>query len=221
MKIIDNPIQRREQNHGRYGFGIIQWLKSEIEKIGRKTREILTINGMHHPRADVQRLYVERKNGVRGLLEVWSVYQQAVLGLSEYIESENSRLIQIVKLIDSLKKKYSLLKEASKIQNKYMLKNNNGMKMTDELTKRMQVETLEEIKRKPLHGQFLRNMEKAGISKEMTVSWLNRSGLKGETESLIMAAQDQETRKQDISKNTYWSKMWAAHADCAIDQRNM
>ena len=125
---------------------------------------------MHHPRADVQRLYVKRKNGGRGLLEVWSMYQQAVLGLSEYIESENSRLIQIVKLNDSLKKKYSLLKEASKIQNKYMLKKNIGMKMTDELTKRMQVEKLEEIKRKPLHGQFLRNMEKAGISKEMSVS---------------------------------------------------
>ena len=132
-----------------YGFGIIQWLKSEIEKIDRKTRKILTINGMHHPCADAQRLYVQRKNGGRGLLEVWSVYQQAVLGLSEYIESENSRLIQIVKLNDSLKKKCSLLKEGSKIQNKYTLKKNNGMKMTDELTKRMQVEKFEEIKRNP------------------------------------------------------------------------
>ena len=59
---------------------------------------------MHLPRADVQRLYVERKNGGRGLLEVCTVYQEAVLGLSEYIESENRRLIQIVKLNDSLKK---------------------------------------------------------------------------------------------------------------------
>ena len=93
---------------------------------------------MHLPRADLQRLYFERKNGGRGLLEVWSVYQQAILGLSEYIKSENSRLIQVVKLNDSLKKNYSLLKEASKIQNKYVLKKNIGMKMTDELTKRMQ-----------------------------------------------------------------------------------
>ena len=116
------------------------------------------------------------------------MYQQAILRPSEYIESEN-RSIQIVKLNNSLKKKYSLLKETSKIQNKHMLKN-IGMKMTDELTKRMQVEKLKEIKRKPLHGQFLRNMEKAGISKEITVSWLNHSGLKGETESLIITAQE-------------------------------
>ena len=149
----------------------------------------------------MQRLYVKRKNEGRGLLEVWSVYQQAILGLPEYSESENSRLIQIVKLNDSLKKKYSLLKEASKSQNKYMLKKNNGMKMIDELTKRMQVDKLEEIKRKPLHGQFLRNLEKAEISKEMTF-WLNRSGLKGEIESLIIAAQDQVLKTRYYKKHT-------------------
>ena len=42
-----------------YGFGVIQWLKSEIEKNVKKTRKLLTVNGMHHPRADVQRLYVK------------------------------------------------------------------------------------------------------------------------------------------------------------------
>ena len=64
---------------------------------------------------------------------------------------------------NSLKKKYLLLKEASKVQNKYLLKKNTAMKMTDELTKRMQVEKFEEVKRKHPHGQFLRDMEKAEL----------------------------------------------------------
>ena len=63
------------------------------------------------------------------------------------------------------------------------------------------MEKLEEIKRKPLHGQFLRNMEKAGISNELTVSWLNRSGLKGETESLIIVAQDQVLKTRSYQKH--------------------
>ena len=33
-----------------YSFGILPWLKSEIEKLDRKTRKILTMNVMHHPR---------------------------------------------------------------------------------------------------------------------------------------------------------------------------
>ena len=49
-----------------YSFVILPWLKSEIEKLDRKTRKILTMNGMHHPRADVDRLYIKRKDGGRG-----------------------------------------------------------------------------------------------------------------------------------------------------------
>jgi hypothetical protein len=51
----------------RYSFGIINWRLEEIEKIDRKTRKILTVYKMHHPKADIDRLYVKRKEGGRGL----------------------------------------------------------------------------------------------------------------------------------------------------------
>ncbi|PNF23741.1 hypothetical protein B7P43_G17247 [Cryptotermes secundus] len=47
----------------RYSFGIINWHKEEIQKLDRKTRKILTTYGQHHPRADIDRLYVPRKEG--------------------------------------------------------------------------------------------------------------------------------------------------------------
>jgi hypothetical protein len=51
----------------RYSFGIINWRLGEIKKIDRKTRKILTVYKMHHPKADIDRLYVKRKEGGRGL----------------------------------------------------------------------------------------------------------------------------------------------------------
>ena len=104
-----------------YSFGILPRLKSEIEKLDRKTRNILIMNGMHHPREDVDRLYIKRKVGGRGLLELQSLHQQSVLSLAEYIRSENGRLIQMVRKNDDLKRKFSLQKEANKIQIKYIL----------------------------------------------------------------------------------------------------
>ena len=47
----------------RYSFGIINWYQEELQKLDRKTRKLLTINGQHHPKADVERLYVPRKKG--------------------------------------------------------------------------------------------------------------------------------------------------------------
>jgi hypothetical protein len=52
----------------RYSFGIINWHKEEIQKLDRKTRKMLTIHGQRHPKADIDRLYVPRKDGLLLLL---------------------------------------------------------------------------------------------------------------------------------------------------------
>jgi glutaredoxin len=44
-----------------YSFGIFNWHQEELQKLDRKTRKLLTIHGNHHPKADVDRLYVPRK----------------------------------------------------------------------------------------------------------------------------------------------------------------
>jgi hypothetical protein len=52
-----------------YSFGIINWRIEEIKQIDRKTRKMLTIYKMHHPKADIDRLYVMRKEGGRDKLK--------------------------------------------------------------------------------------------------------------------------------------------------------
>ena len=54
----------------RYSFGIINWHQEEVQKFDRKTRKLLTIHGQHHPTADVDSLYVPRKQGGRGLMQL-------------------------------------------------------------------------------------------------------------------------------------------------------
>jgi len=54
----------------RYSFGTINWRTEEIKKIDRKTRKMLTVYRIHHPKADIDRLYVKRKEGGRGLVQI-------------------------------------------------------------------------------------------------------------------------------------------------------
>jgi hypothetical protein len=58
----------------RYSFGIINWRLEEIKKIDTKTRKILTMYKMHHPKADIDRLYVKKKEGGRGLSQIEAEY---------------------------------------------------------------------------------------------------------------------------------------------------
>jgi hypothetical protein len=53
-----------------YSFGIVNWRQEEMQNLDRKTRKLLTIHGQHHPKADVDRLYVPRKQAGRGLMQL-------------------------------------------------------------------------------------------------------------------------------------------------------
>jgi len=54
----------------RCSVGIINWRTEEIKNIERKTRKMLTMYKMHHPKADIDRLYGKRKEGLRGLVQI-------------------------------------------------------------------------------------------------------------------------------------------------------
>ena len=65
---------------------------SEIRKMDAKIRKLLTCERMHHPKADVDRLYVPRNEGGRGLTQLETVYKTSTIGLNAYLESTNDRL---------------------------------------------------------------------------------------------------------------------------------
>ncbi|KAF2884579.1 hypothetical protein ILUMI_21582 [Ignelater luminosus] len=60
---------RREYIRRQYSFGVVNWKIKELENIDRQTRKMLTTYKMHHPKADVDRLYTSRKDGGRGLMQ--------------------------------------------------------------------------------------------------------------------------------------------------------
>ena len=56
----------------RYSAGLIKLTKGEFKTIDRKTRKTMTmtVHRALHPQADVDRLYIPRKNGGRGMISV-------------------------------------------------------------------------------------------------------------------------------------------------------
>ena len=53
-----------------YGAAIIQYIKEELQKMDRKIRKFVTIYGGLHPRSCVDRHYIPRSDGGRGLVSV-------------------------------------------------------------------------------------------------------------------------------------------------------
>jgi hypothetical protein len=74
----------------RYSFGIINWRLEEIKQIDRKTRKTPTMYKMHHPKTDMDRLYVKKEE------EDWYKLKQHTRIKQRYLILQNT-LTQITK----------------------------------------------------------------------------------------------------------------------------
>jgi len=181
----------------RYSFGIINWRIEEIQQIDRKIRKMLTMYKMHHPEADTDRLYVKRKEGGRGLVQFEAAYKAEINNIAEYLNTKykEDQFVNIVKVHESTQPNMnSILKSATKILEE--LNQLNGMNDAKQdgmqNTKGRLGEVLKKKwKNKVMHGQYIRNMDRQLISEEDTFLRLLKGDLKAETESKIVAAQDQ------------------------------
>ena len=123
----------------RYSAAILDQTKEEIDSMDRKTLKFLTIYGAFHPKSNINRLYLRRKLGGRGLISIVDCVAGEKRNLHHYICSSEEVLLKFVSNTLGL--------QAELIEKK------------EEFKKRLEVKKLEEIKAMKLHGQFEKDRE--------------------------------------------------------------
>ena len=78
----------------RYSAAFISWRKCELQAIDKETRKLFTIYGRLHPKSDVERFYIPRNDGGRGLITIDDCVDLAVRGLEVYVHGSEERLLQ-------------------------------------------------------------------------------------------------------------------------------
>ena len=73
----------------KYGAGIIEWTKEDLQKMDRKARKVMIMNKEFHPKSDTARLNVSRKKGGRGLISCEECLRTEENSLKWYIENSN------------------------------------------------------------------------------------------------------------------------------------
>ena len=161
----------------RYGAGAMTWRRHELQGMDRKTRKLLTMYGAFHPKGDVDRLYLPRAMGGRGLISCEGCVTSEENNLGWYIKrSTESLLVQVrnSKIVDAA----SSVDKTEYKRNKL----NAGE---------------QRWKNKKMYGQFCRDVN-SKTDKDKRWAWLKKGGLKPETEALICAAQEQALRANYI-----------------------
>ena len=70
-----------------YGFGIVDWPQIEIDNLDVKTRKILTIHKSIYRNQCMDRVYLPRREGGMGLMEINDVYSNTIVNLDFYLQT--------------------------------------------------------------------------------------------------------------------------------------
>ena len=195
-----------------YSFSILNWNISDLQRMDRKTRKLLCCNRMLHPKSDVDRLYLPRSKGGRGLLQVEQAYKVATIGMSKYLECSNDWMLELVYRHEDSKSSHSIIKEANKYARQWEINSEHdniegqpATKIAKSIKGKAKIAgrgRLEQTwSQKSLHGQYYHRSHQADVDVEATHQWLRGSGLKAETEGFIIAAQDQSLFTRNYQAN--------------------
>ena len=81
----------------RYSGPFLKWTRDELKQMDERTRKIMIMHKALHPRDDVDRLYVSRKEGGRGLASIEDPVDTSIQRLEDYIEKHDGRLITAIR----------------------------------------------------------------------------------------------------------------------------
>ncbi|XP_044751668.1 uncharacterized protein LOC123311664 [Coccinella septempunctata] len=156
-----------------YSFGVIKWSNTELKAIDTKVRVLMSKYGIHHPHASVNRLYMPRHSGGRGLQNIEITHQKAVNELRKYFHSRNSPFFKTICRED---------------HNITAL----NLRSTTDPPRMLTLETMsEEWHSKPLHGRYPAALKEKRVNQQHSLTYLTSGYLFPETEGRITAIQDQ------------------------------
>ena len=78
----------------RHSAAFVSWRKSKLQAVDRKTRKLFTRYETLRPKSGVDRLYIPRKEGGRGLISIEDCVELAIRGLEVYVHGSEERMIQ-------------------------------------------------------------------------------------------------------------------------------
>ena len=162
----------------RCSAAFLDWTGAELEQMDRRTRKLMAMHRALNPKSEVARTYLSRKGG-RGLTSVEGTVILAILGYERYILTSEEGLLIAARRVDGDYEQHLELIESVK-----------------EFKERRTNERSNVLKQKKFDEQFFNHIEE--LAWEEKWLWLRDESIKKETESLIIAAQEQAIRTNAI-----------------------
>ena len=186
----------------RYYFSNLRFTVRQCAELDKLTRRIMRLHKSLHYNASIERLYLPRQEGGRGLMSLRHVWEKEVVSIAAYVARTEVEIIFQVKRNwlrrqrTKIGQKISMLKTASEILERYDLPPLDGPEhefpesFGKALGKAQMKELTRDLCAKKIHPVFYNQCQKPGYDFHRSHYWLRDGRVQSQTEALIIAAQD-------------------------------
>ena len=81
----------------RYSAGVVEWRSDELKELERKTRKMMAMHEVLHPKSDVDRVYLPKQKGGRGLISCEMCVKTEENNLAWHVRNLKERLMEVVR----------------------------------------------------------------------------------------------------------------------------
>ena len=180
-----------------YGFGLIPWTKREIAQFDVETRKLLTATCNHHLRSAVEHLYLPWSAGGMDLINVENLFYRRIVSIACHLFTSTDRLVVMcLKLDEQLPPQSALTSTAvsycASLSVPCDLWQCDVLSLRSKICKKQKNLLMSALLAKPLYGQYFSFVNSDLVDTQIGFNWLRRH-LHSETESTVLAVQDQVT----------------------------
>lgn len=165
-----------------YSFGILKWSNTDLEGLDRLTRSNLTKFRFLHPNSSTTRLYLPRKEGGRGLVNVQKMCRTHESKMRVALRSSNCELMKLAIEADD---GYTPLK----------LQRDDSPREIPSVHE--EIQTWKDME---MHGRFPRLIDGGDVDRQASLTWLLYEELYPETEGFFFAIQDRVINTRNYQK---------------------
>ena len=180
----------------------VRWGKGDLRLIDRATRRVMRQCQNHKYGAALEKLYLPRRQGGRGLQSVELMWEREVASVAQYLGSSPDPQVQgVMRLQARLTRagKYSYIAEAQQVLDQYDLgvtlaplavpgEETEEAQNPRDLAKAIKEAQLEQLEKrllaKKIHGVHAAQTRGPRVDQQATNAWLRNGLLQGQTEAI-------------------------------------
>ena len=200
-------------------FGILQWSIDELESIDTRTRKLLTSTGNFNRNGDVDRLYLPRTAGGRGIKSIYTTFKSRIASLHQHLISASATSPYLRKVV--LHEQQGISRIALETITLLGIEYDPGCSprnLGKLIIRAVHATKTEAFHSKIMHGYLAREMvKKPDVDLMSSLSWYKNKKMTSEFEAYSTAIQEQEIGcKYLLAKRETKGKKGAPNNNCRL-----